>query len=444
MELSLSGDALKTFRRSITCLARVGHEVAIQASPSQIVLHTLNSSRSAYQSATFKLDFFDGYAVTADSVQFSVLLKAVCAVLRTPVTSVDLLSMVLPGADASKVEWILQCGDGMKKSYWTNCNVEPEIQHLTLDRQRFQSSFTIRPQDFRRLLSIFCSSIQEITVIANELNSAHSDAAKSIGGKAVGLRSFVDPAKENNESDLHTQLWIDPMEEFLEYKHSAGPVDVTFAVKELKAFLSFCEGCEVDIHLFFEKAGEPILLAPRFSLDDWSISNFDATLVLATMLVSQINEGNLSEQQPAATPTRCGEADRRGGSQGNQEKSRAGVSEQPPDQARIWSELPGNATKSASVVEDVPMQVQRRESVNGESGLQTKNAIDASKKVRNVSDTPDLNQHTMAADDVEVTRDKAEATSQCCWSQRHPSNWVDADEDPDEEDESDLCVESTP
>lgn len=35
MELSLSGNALKTFNRSITCLARVGSELIVQASPSQ-------------------------------------------------------------------------------------------------------------------------------------------------------------------------------------------------------------------------------------------------------------------------------------------------------------------------------------------------------------------------------------------------------------------------
>ena len=36
MELSLSGNAIKTFARCITCLARVGNELAIQASPSQV------------------------------------------------------------------------------------------------------------------------------------------------------------------------------------------------------------------------------------------------------------------------------------------------------------------------------------------------------------------------------------------------------------------------
>ena len=36
MELSLSGNAIKTFARCITCLARVGNELAIQASHSQV------------------------------------------------------------------------------------------------------------------------------------------------------------------------------------------------------------------------------------------------------------------------------------------------------------------------------------------------------------------------------------------------------------------------
>lgn len=38
----------------------------------------------------------------------------------------------------------------------------------------------------------------------------------------------------DNDSSLHTQLWIDPTEEFVQYNHTGDPVDVTFGVKELK------------------------------------------------------------------------------------------------------------------------------------------------------------------------------------------------------------------
>lgn len=84
---------------------------------------------------------------------------------------------------------------GMRKAYWVTCNVEPDIQHLSLDRRRFPSNFVVRPRDLNRLLSNFQSSLQEITVIATEPTSLPSDAVNEIGGKAVELRSYIDPTK---------------------------------------------------------------------------------------------------------------------------------------------------------------------------------------------------------------------------------------------------------
>ncbi|CAI0551179.1 unnamed protein product [Linum tenue] len=294
MEFSLSGNGLKTFARCITCLARTGNELAVQSASSQLEFHTLNSSRSAYQSITFKPDFFNVYTIFGAQVKFSVLVKAVSAILRTPIQSIDHLRVQLPDPDASKVQWTLECNNGMRKACSITCNIEPDIQHLTLDRNGFPSNFIVRPHDLNRLLANFQSSLQEITIIATEITSSPADAASEIGGKAVELRN-INPTKDN-DSSLHTQLWIDPAEEFVLYNHVGDPVDITFGVKELKAFVSFCESCEVDIHLYFEKAGEPILMAPKIGLSDSSGSNFDATLVLATMLISQLRDENASEE----------------------------------------------------------------------------------------------------------------------------------------------------
>ncbi|XP_012853744.1 PREDICTED: cell cycle checkpoint control protein RAD9A-like [Erythranthe guttata] len=386
MEFSISGSSLKTLSRSITCLARIGNELVFQSSPSQLSLHTLNSSRSAYQSITFKPDFFDVYSVSGALVQCSVLLKAICSVLRTPIASIDHLNVVLPDSDSSKVQWTLECFNGMRKSYWITCNVEPDIQHLSLDRRKLPSSFVVRPRDLNQLLSNFQSTLQEITIIATQLSALPLDAADEMGGKSVELRSYLDPTKEN-DSSLHTQLWIDPTEEFVQYTHSGDPVDVTFGVKELKAFLAYCEGCEVDVHLYLDKAGEPILMAPKFGLDDdGSTSNFDASLVLATMLVSQLNNGgNSSQPHPTVANNRAPE----------NQATKGNTCENPSDHTRIWSELSG---------ENTICYVFRF--------------------------------HTRI-DGVGITRERV-------LSQRHRSNWVDADEEDDEGDETELYVESTP
>ncbi|CAJ1960813.1 unnamed protein product [Sphenostylis stenocarpa] len=361
MEFTLSDNALKTFARCITCLARIGNELAIQASSSQLLFHTINSSRSAYECIAFKPGFFDVYTVSDNSVQCSVLLKAVCAVLRTPITNIDHLTVRLPDPDAPKVQWILDCYNGMRKTYWITCNVEPDIQHLSLDRQKFPSNFVVRPRDLNRLLANFQSSLQEITIIATEPSSLPPDAANEIGGKAVELRSYMDPTKDN-DTLLHTQLWIDPKEEFLQYVHTGDPMDVTFSVKELKAFLSFCEGCEVDIHLHFEKAGDrPILLAPKFGLEDGSHSHFDATLVLATMLISQLHEGTGSEP-PAGTRIQT-HTEERNASHVQQENCRANASsELPSDHTRIWSDLSAHCylhTLLISTLTDISDQLKR-------------------------------------------------------------------------------------
>lgn len=78
-------------------------------------------------------------------------------------------------------------------------------------------------------------------------------------------------------------------------------------------------------------------MAPKFGLDDGSSSNFDATLVLATMLISQLHVGSRS-QPPQEAATVHGESDR----QAQQDGSRANVSGHPSDHTRIWSELSGH------------------------------------------------------------------------------------------------------
>lgn len=117
----------------------------------------------------------------------------------------------------------------------------------------------VRPRDLSRLLGNFQTTLQEITIIATEPNALPPDAESEIGGKAVEFRSYMDPTKgrlgyylvhhlfelylsgfrfsfTDNDSSLHTQLWIDPTEEFVQYTHSGDPVDITFGMKELKVY----------------------------------------------------------------------------------------------------------------------------------------------------------------------------------------------------------------
>lgn len=81
-------------------------------------------------------------------------------------------------------------------------------------------------------------------------------------------------------------------------------------------------------------------MTPRFGVDDIAISNFEATLVLATMLVSQLHEGNTMEAADADA-TRQDQTNPGVSSRTQQEKNRPTGSEDPSNHTRIWSELSG-------------------------------------------------------------------------------------------------------
>ena len=44
-------------------------------------------------------------------------LQAICSLLRTPIASIDNLSVKLPDPDASKVQWALECYSGKVLSH---------------------------------------------------------------------------------------------------------------------------------------------------------------------------------------------------------------------------------------------------------------------------------------------------------------------------------------
>lgn len=96
----------------------------------------------------------------------------------------------------------------------------------------------------------------------------------------------------------------------------------------------------------FRLTYRPVLMAPKFGLDDGCNSDFDATMVLATMLTSQLNEGNNSEPQPAgAVPS--GEHDQEAHQHamhntGHRVPASSSHPLQASDHTRIWSEISGD------------------------------------------------------------------------------------------------------
>ncbi|CAI5480076.1 unnamed protein product [Closterium sp. Yama58-4] len=210
----------------------------------------------------------------------------------------------------------------MRKTYTIACVNDREVLSASIDPSTYPSSLVARPKALLQLLNHFQSTLSEITIIAADPEDVTGSGTGTGGGaagrgggseaKAVEMRSYVEPTHAGASADrrleaspeaaMHTQLWVDPGEHFEAYCHRGDAVDVTFSVKEVKAFVQFCESAAADVVMLFHRAGAPLMLMPRFPNLHTTptrnsrhahahaalASDFDSRLVIATMLESQL------------------------------------------------------------------------------------------------------------------------------------------------------------
>jgi len=184
-------------------------------------------------------------------------------------------------------------------------------------------------------------------------------------------------------------------------------------------------------------------MAPRFGFDDGSNSDFDATLVLATMLASQLNEGNVTDHPPGASVPHA--PDTQGnGSQSERARSdiRPAVSDHPSDNTKIWSDLSGSAARSSDGNRGRQFQMGNPSS-STHNDMQMPDMINSSKALPARDEVPDI-QQPMETDHRDEPQVGVEINNNP-YSQHHPRNWVGEGDDEDEDDdEGELYVQSTP
>mmetsp|Transcript_1741 Transcript_1741/g.5033 ORF Transcript_1741/g.5033 Transcript_1741/m.5033 type:complete len:554 (-) Transcript_1741:202-1863(-) len=278
---SLAGIQLRNFRNGLQGLGKIGAELLIEALPDQIVLRTINSSRSACMSATYAFDFFEDYQLQLPldsqgeqqhSLQSAVLMKQMAAIFRTQ--RVNRMSFVLTAEVLSSV---VDCENGLRKTYRVPCT-DTEVVGAAVDRDSLAIRVIADADELNRLLSSFQATLSEMSIIAQP---------ETGGGRDVRLVSYVDPAKGHSDKQLHTELDLSS-DLFLDFANRGGtPSDATFNVRDLKAMVALCEAMHAHVAISFDSPGQPLVVAPHPTGNDGQENFFQAELVLATLMESQ-------------------------------------------------------------------------------------------------------------------------------------------------------------
>lgn len=329
MELALSGSLLRSFFKSVGCLSKIGAEVLVEATAGTgLTLKAMNTARSAFCSVTFKQASFEVFNVRTGTVQTAVLAKHLAAALRTQRLERVIISQK-PG-DAATMSVRLECPrSGLVKNYGLNCVTDAEHLKATVDPSLMPITLVVRPKEFGRLLSHFQSAQTDVTVSFSPEKTGGAPTGDFAGGfgdrrgesstaptRNLRLSSFSDPNAPPGQA-LQTSISLDTAEDaVLRYEHcdeshgagDAAARDVTVNLKDLRAMVSFCESVDLDVALYADCAGAPMLVRPtaefkgahhhhqqyggqqqyggrdRSNYFDAAAVDFDAELVLASML----------------------------------------------------------------------------------------------------------------------------------------------------------------
>jgi cell cycle checkpoint control protein RAD9A len=189
---------------------------------------------------------------------------------------------------------------GLVKRY-AFTTVEGDVLQATADRGALAVRVVAETDAMARLLDTFHSSLSEVTITAGA-ESAPSAGGAGGGsgsgpapGRAVQLRSYVDPARGGGDGALHTLLSLDASVAFVSYAHTGeGLVEATFNVRDFRAMLALCAGLDCPVAISFQGPGSPLVAEPELGAD----GDLEAELIVATL----VTEGEAPQQAAAPQP----------------------------------------------------------------------------------------------------------------------------------------------
>ncbi|GIY22565.1 cell cycle checkpoint control protein RAD9A [Caerostris darwini] len=232
---------VKIFGKAFHALVRIADDLYIEALPTGLVFHTVNSSKSAYACFTFKPDFFITYK--EDSVEKrKVLLKSCLMAFRSLPNLEKSVEKCLFDLTTAADYLLLKffCKHGMIKTYQLHY-VENETVQGSFPTSGFLCQLNASSRLLQDGIQNFSTSVEEVTM--------------TVCSNKVILRNYVDDEPDPNKI-VHTELTLES-EEF-DLFEVEQETKITFCLKELKAILNFCEGFNVPVSIKCQTGGRPV------------------------------------------------------------------------------------------------------------------------------------------------------------------------------------------
>ena len=280
---------LKIFARAVHSLAKIGDDLYLDAGEGGLAISTINSSRSAYATYSFRAAFFSSYEPPAEDVNATdedddesagerskckVAMKGAVWVFKSIShleKTVDSAELTLAPLE-SKLRARMNCRFSVSKTYSLPF-LECEPLKANYDASHSKNGFTAQSKVLSEAALNFLSNQEEVTLLAE------SDA--------FVIKNYIDVYDVRNAdkeqptptggikgAPVHTKLSMNPETDFSRYEidpadEEQSKAGLTFCLKEFRSILAFADALNLPISASFDSGGLYVLsliIPPQRSL----------------------------------------------------------------------------------------------------------------------------------------------------------------------------------
>lgn len=245
MRSTIGKKSVRVFTNALKCLAAVGEELIIETTRERVlILRTLSQSQSSYAQVRVLPEFFSASQFD-EPLKCKVNLKTVARSL-TGVAKVESFVVAL-SHEQSTLAFQMQEKSGLRREYRFAFEDQPNILQADFAREAAPNRLCTRPGVLSDCLDNF-QNREEITLVPAR--------------DSLLVKTYVDERAAGSRQVLRTECSINKENLALyEVRDADFGTELTFCMKELAAILAFCNTIELDLRVFFQRGGAPIILS---------------------------------------------------------------------------------------------------------------------------------------------------------------------------------------
>ncbi|XP_055855486.1 cell cycle checkpoint control protein RAD9A [Episyrphus balteatus] len=266
MKCVLSGANSRIFAKAIQSLSKFGTDLYIEADDNGFQLRSVNANKSAVGTFKFFTRFFETYDLAAgssDDENYCRLSMKACLGAFKSMKQVETCSIQI---QPSRSKFLVQM----------NCKHET-VKHFIISIIDDDNVTAEVPMDnFPNSIGGSYKIFQEIV---GNFQTAEEEITFEVRSDKVNVKNYVEGSRVNDKF-MRSQLKL-TSDEFENYTISEE-TQVTFCLKEFRAFLLFSEALFENLEIKFREAGSPIV----FQIEKANF--FEGVLIMSTLSPDEV------------------------------------------------------------------------------------------------------------------------------------------------------------